>query len=83
MHRIDMQPFIQPYPAHMLTTNQLKLLAQAEDKLAELYAPNERIEWMTKPHPNFDGKTGLEMIAAGKGDAVIAEIESLVETAYA
>ena len=46
------------------------------------YTDEELAKWLNAPHPQFDGRSAVEMLAAGKKFDVLAAVMRLEEGAY-
>jgi transcriptional regulator with XRE-family HTH domain len=52
------------------------------DRLADFYAPDETRLWLHAKHPMLDGERAIDLINAGRTEAVLAVIEALDAGAY-
>ena len=57
-------------------------VTEIQSLLSDIYTPNEADTWWSEPHPQFDGKSALEMVETGRGDEVVACLKRLNECAY-
>jgi uncharacterized protein (DUF2384 family) len=46
------------------------------------YTDAELAEWLNAPHPQFEGKSAIEMLAAGKKFDVLAAVMRLEDGVY-
>jgi hypothetical protein len=46
------------------------------------YDDAELARWIVAPHPQFEGLSALQMLAAGRKDAVLAVVQRLDDGAY-
>lgn len=53
------------------------------DRLSEFYTADETRLWLHTPHPMLNGERAIDLINAGRTEAVLAVIESLDAGAYA
>ena len=51
-------------------------------RLAEFYTADETRLWLHTPHPMLEGKRAIDLINAGKTEAVLAAIDALDAGAY-
>jgi hypothetical protein len=52
------------------------------DRLADFYTPDETRLWLHTKHPMLNGERAIDLINAGKTEAVLAVIEALDSGAY-
>ncbi|MGL5113782.1 MAG: antitoxin Xre/MbcA/ParS toxin-binding domain-containing protein [Beijerinckiaceae bacterium] len=52
------------------------------DRLSDFYEPDETRLWLHTRHPMLDGERAIDLINAGKTEAVLAVIEALDQGAY-
>lgn len=52
------------------------------DRLSEFYTADETRLWLHTPHPMLNGERAIDLINAGRTEAVLAVIESLDAGAY-
>lgn len=50
--------------------------------LRDFYTLEEIDQWLDLPHPQLDGRTPRAVIAAGRGDEVMAIIRQLSDCVY-
>lgn len=53
-----------------------------ETLLSEVYEPEGVRIWMTSPHRRFDGRPAVDLIAEGRANEVLAEVNRLVDGAW-
>ncbi len=68
-----------PHPKTQLLISDLRYVV---DRLAELYDPQETRVWLYSRHRLLDGQRAIDLIHAGRAEAVLAVIESLNEGSY-
>lgn len=68
-----------PHPKTQLLISDLRYVV---DRLAELYGPAETRIWLYSRHPLLLGERAIDLIHAGRADAVLTIIESLNEATY-
>jgi len=68
-----------PHPKTQLLISNLHYVV---DRLAELYDPEEIHVWLYSKHPLLDAKRAVDFINQGRGDRVIAVVDSLNDAAY-
>lgn len=52
------------------------------DRLAEFYTPDEARLWLHAKHPMLDGERAIDLIHAGRTEAVLAIIDALDQGAF-
>lgn len=55
---------------------------RVRDRLGEFYHPDEVEAWLHAPHPQFGGRTALDMIHEGRSPLVHQVIDRLDADAY-
>lgn len=68
-----------PHPKTQLLISDLRYVV---DRLAELYDPEETRIWLYSKHRLLNGERAIDLIHAGRADAVLTVIESLNEGSY-
>ncbi|MBY6242793.1 antitoxin Xre/MbcA/ParS toxin-binding domain-containing protein [Methylosinus sp. Sm6] len=53
------------------------------DRLSDFYTPDETRLWLHAKHPMLNGERAIDLINAGRTEAVLAVIEALASGAYA
>ena len=65
-----------------MTRDEIKAVWQLAAEVSDLWAPDQMMDWLTNPHPQFEGKSALDMIEAGRVEDLRRTVQSLAAGTY-
>lgn len=59
-----------------------QFISEIQALLSGYYTPSEADTWWGAPHPQFDGKSALDMVEQGRGQDVVDALRRLDDAGY-
>lgn len=65
-----------------MTRDEIKAIWRLAAEVSEFWSSDQMMAWLTSPHPQFEGKSALDMIEAGRVEDLRRTVQNLAAGTY-